>query len=141
LALFSETDLDGKVVGYLTSGCSAAEYERAYDFAIGKINSRARLRYEDADESTSVVLKGIGLELAMCHVVLEHFNEQTNPINAQVAWRLEMAISDLDQLAKGMITADADSDETTHKDVSMGVVLNADDEAVSKFPDTVTEYW
>lgn len=140
MALFTKAELIARLGGRLTT-VTDDEYAEAIFYADNDIKMHTRMRYENPDDSTSEIFKHFGLNIAAWYVYDKHFNEQ-DTMDARKMWGIyENTIERLQKMAEGKLTSDAASVEDSRKDVVMGVVLNADDEAVSKFGDTVTDNW
>lgn len=140
MALYTKAELLTRLGGRLTS-ITDDEYNAAVFYSDNTIKPFTRMRYEDPDDSSSEVFKNLALEIGAWFVFDFHFNEQQTDDTRKMWTRYENALLMLDRLSKGELTSDADSVESTRKDVVVGVYLNADDEAESKFREGVTEYW
>lgn len=141
MPLFSLAELQAKATGRVT-GIVQAEYDRAYAFAEAEIISYCQERYEAPDASSSKVFKQIGLNLALFHAGTERYNEQNNPVVAELWAIRDAAVEALKALRKGERTADAASVEVDKKLAKFQVPRDSNGDVIgSKFADSEVSTW
>lgn len=140
MALFTLQELIDKTSGHLST-VSQGEYDRAHAFAEAYILAHTKIKYIDSVDPTEKVRKVLALEIGFCHVIWEHFNEQSE-IGMQATQRFNRAVEALKAIASGDLSADAAYDEfSERKAVSSNSYTSSGEQASPVFTVDKMEIW